>query len=109
MRIMSLQEKFEEEMKDVCEQYYDLLNQKEAIEDQLDELRDYIEITMRKYNKDEYDDPKMPIRVEKLVYTSERMRKGAKDKLREMLTTEQWSEIYYEDEVESLRIVPRKD
>ena len=106
---MSLQEKFEEEMKDVCEQYYDLLNQKEAIEDQLDELRDYIEITMRKYNKDEYDDPKMPIRVEKLVYTSERMKKGAKDRLREMLTSKQWSEIYYEDEVESLRIVPRRD
>ena len=74
---MSLQEKFEEEMKDVCEQYYDLLQQKDAIEDQLDELRDYIEITMRKYSKEEYDDPKMPVRVEKIVYTSERMRKGA--------------------------------
>ena len=106
---MSLQEKFEEEMRDVCEQYYDLLQQKDAIEDQLDELRDYIEITMRKYNKDEYDDPKMPVRVEKLVYTSERMRKGGKDKLKEMLSSEQWAEIYYEDEVESLRIVPRKD
>ena len=53
---------------------------------------------MRKYNKDEYDDPKMPVRVEKLTYTSERMKKGAKDKLREMLTKDQWSEIYYEDE-----------
>ena len=96
-------------MRDVCEQYYDLLLQKDAIDDQLDELRDYIEITMRKYNKDEFDDPKMPVSVEKLVYTSERMRKGAKEKLKEMLSSEQWSEIYYEDEVESLRIVPRKD
>jgi hypothetical protein len=106
---MGLQEKFEDEMREVCQEYYDLYQQKEAIEDQLDELRDYIEITMRKYSKDEYDDPKMPVKVEKLVYTSERMKKGAKDKLREMLSSKQWSEIYYEDEVESLRIVPRKD
>jgi hypothetical protein len=106
---MGLQEKFEDEMREVCQEYYDLYQQKESIEDQLDELRDYIEITMRKYSKDEYDDPKMPVKVEKLVYTSERMRKGAKDKLREMLSSEQWSEIYYEDEVESMRIVPRKN
>jgi NurA-like 5'-3' nuclease len=106
---MSLQDKFEEEMREVCEQYYDLLQQKDAIEDQLDELRDYIEITMRKYSKDEFDDPKMPVRVEKIVYTSERMRKGAKDKLKEMLSSKQWTEIYEEREIDSLRIVPRKD
>jgi hypothetical protein len=106
---MGLQEKFEDEMREVCQEYYNLYQQKEAIEDQLDELRDYIEITMRKYNKEEYDDPKMPVKVEKLVYTSERMKKGAKDKLRKMLSSEQWSEIYYEDEVESMRIVTRKD
>ena len=106
---MSLQDKFEEEMREVCEQYYDLFQQKDAIEDQLDELRDYIEITMRKYSKDEYDDPKMPVRVEKIVYTSERMRKGAKDKLKEMLSSEQWSKIYEEREIDTLRIVPRRD
>ena len=68
---MSIQDKFEEEMKDICE---------------------------------EYDNPKVPVSVDKIVCTSERMRKGAKDKLREILSAKQWSEIYKEKEVVSYRV-----
>ena len=64
---MSFQQKYEEEIREVCEQYYDLLQQKDAIEDQLDELHDYMEITMRKYSRDEYDDPEVPVRVVEIV------------------------------------------
>ena len=38
------------------------------------------------------------------------MKKGGKDKLREMLTSEQWDDIYDEPkEVERMRVTPRKE
>ena len=101
---MSLQDKFEEEMRDICEEYSNLLKQKKTIEEQLETLHNYLEVTMRKYDKEEYDEPEVPVKVDKIVYTSERMRKGAKDKLRDLLTTKQWSEIYKEKEVVSYRV-----
>ena len=81
-----------------------MLKQKKLIDEQLETLHDYLEVTMRKYDKEEYDDPKIPVSVDKIVYTSERMRKGAKDKLREILSSKQWSEIYKENEVVSYRV-----
>lgn len=101
---MSIQEKFEEEMKDICEEYANLLKQKKLIDEQLETLHDYLEVTMRKYEKDEYDDPKIPVTVDKIVYTSERMKKGGKDKLKEILTAKQWAEIYKEKEVVTYRV-----
>ena len=101
---MSIQEKFEEEMKDICEEYANLLKQKKLIDEQLESLHDYLEVTMRKYDKDEYDNPKVPVTVDKIVYTSERMKKGGKDKLKEILTSKQWAEIYKEKEVVSYRV-----
>lgn len=101
---MSIQEKFEEEMRDICEEYANLLKQKKVIEEQLETLHDYLEVTMRKYDKEEYDDPKVPVKVDKIVYTSERMKKGSKDRLRELLTLKQWSEIYKEKEVVTYRV-----
>ena len=101
---MSIQDKFEEEMRDICEEYANLLKQKKLIDEQLETLHDYLEVTMRKYDKEEYDDPKIPVSVDKIVYTSERMRNGAKDKLREILSSKQWSEIYKENEVVSYRV-----
>ncbi len=106
---MSIQDKFEEEMRDICEEYSNLLKQKKLVEEQLETLHDYLEVTMRKYDKDEYDDPKVPVKVDKIVYTSERMRRGAKDKLKELLTSKQWSEIYKEKEIISYRVSERKD
>jgi hypothetical protein len=106
---MSLQDKFEEEMKDICEEYANLLKQKKLVEEQLETLHDYLEVTMRKYDKDEYDDPKVPVKVDKIVYTSERMKRGAKDKLKEMLSEKQWSQIYKEKEVTTYRVTSRKD
>ncbi|MHA2026618.1 MAG: hypothetical protein ACXACG_00125 [Candidatus Thorarchaeota archaeon] len=106
---MSLQDKFEEEMRDISEEYSNLLKQKKVIEEQLETLHDYLEVTMRKYDKDEYDDPKSPVTVDKIVYTSERMRRGAKNKLKELLTSKQWSEIYKEKEITSYRVSIRKD
>ena len=107
---MSIQEKFEEEMRDICEEYYKLDKERDAIEEQLDRLHEYMEITLRKYDKDEFDDPDVPVKVKRLVYTSERMKKGGKDKLRELLTSKQWSEIYSKPkEVERIRVTPRKE
>ncbi len=106
---MSLQDKFEEEMRDICEEYANLLKQKKLVEEQLETLHDYLEVTMRKYDKDEYDDPKVPVKVDKIVYTSERMKRGAKDKLREILSTKQWSEIYREKEITTYRVTSRDD
>lgn len=104
---MSLDDKFKDEMKDICEEYHNLLKQKKLIEEQLETLHDYLEVTMRKYDKEDYDDPAVPVKVDKIVYTSERMKRGAKDKLREILTTKQWSEIYKEKEVISYRVSMR--
>ncbi len=106
---MSIQEKYEEEMRKICEEYYKLDKERDALEDQLDHLHEYMEITMKKYDKDEFDDPKVPVKVKRLTYTSERMKRGGKDKLREILTPEQWSDIYDEpEEVMRIRVTPRK-
>lgn len=106
---MSFQEKYEEEMREVCMQYYNLLMQKDALEAQLENLHDYIEATMLKYGQEEYDDPHVPVKVDKLEYVSERMKKGGRNKLREFLTETQWSEIYAERRVVSVRISRRED
>ena len=104
---MSLQEKFEEEMREVCEEYYNLLQQKDSVEEQLETLHDYIEATMRKYDQEEYDDPNVPVKVDRISFASERMRKGGKNKLRKMLTPEQWSTIFKEIHIESYRVTQR--
>jgi len=101
---MSLQEKFDEEMKDICEEYANLLKQKKLIDEQLETLHDYLEVTMRKYDKDEYDNPKVPVTVDRITYTSERMLKGGKKKLKDFLTDKQWSEIYKVKEVVTYRV-----
>ena len=106
---MSLQDKYEEEMREVCTEYYNLLQQKDALEAQLETLHDYIEATMKKYGKEDYDDPKVPVKVDKIVYMSERMKRGAKNKLKEMLTEKQWAQIYKETKVTSVRITRRDD
>ncbi|TFH10231.1 MAG: hypothetical protein E4H14_02940 [Candidatus Thorarchaeota archaeon] len=106
---MSLDEKFRDEMKDICEEYHNLLKQKKLIDEQLETLHNYLEVTMRKYEQEEYDDSSVPVIVNKIVYTSERMKKGAKDKLREILTTKQWSEIYKEKEVICYRVSMRDE
>jgi hypothetical protein len=106
---MSLREKFEDEMREVCTEYNNLLQQKEALEAQLETLHDYIEATMKKYKQEKYDDPKVPVKVEKIAYASERMKRGGKKKLKEILTEKQWSEIYKEKTVVSYRITQRED
>ena len=106
---MSIQEKFEEEMRKICEEYYKLDKERDDIEDQLEHLHEYMEITLRKYDKDKFDDPKVPIKVTRLSYTSERMKRGGKDKLRDILTPEQWAEVYEEpEEIERVRVTPRR-
>ena len=107
---MSIQEKFEQEMRDICDKYYKLDKERDDIEDQLEHLHEYMEITLRKYDKDEFDDPESPVKVTRLVYTSERMKKGGKDKLKEILTPEQWDDIYEDPkEVERIRVTTRKE
>lgn len=106
---MSLHDKFEEEMREVCTEYHNLLRQKEALEAQLKTLHDYIEATMKKYNQEGYDDPEVPVKVDKIVYVSERMKRGGKKKLKDILTEKQWSDIYKEKKVVSYRITQRDD
>ncbi|MFW9980409.1 MAG: hypothetical protein ACFFE3_00670 [Candidatus Thorarchaeota archaeon] len=48
---MSFQERFEEEMRDICEEYGNLLKQKKLIDEQLETLHNYLEVTMRKYDQ----------------------------------------------------------
>jgi len=106
---VSIHDKYEEEMRKICEEYYKLDKERDALEEQLEHLHEYMEITMRKYDKDEFDDPEVPVKVTRLSYTSERMKSGGKDKLKEILTQEQWSEIYEEpEEIERIRVTPRK-
>lgn len=105
---MSIQEKFEEEMRKICEEYYKLDKERDALEDQLEHLHEYMEITLRKYDKDEFDDPSVPVKVKRVVYTSERMKKGGKEKLKRILTPEQWDDLYDAKEVERIRVTPRK-
>ncbi len=106
---MSIEEKFEEEMFEICERYYELDKERDAIEEQLERLHEYMEITLRKYERDEFDHPKSPVKVKRLVYTSERMKRGGKDRLREILTPKQWAEVFAEPkEVERIRVTPRK-
>jgi hypothetical protein len=106
---MSIDDKFKEEMKDICEEYHNLLKQKKLVEEQLETLHDYLEVTMRKYEKDEYNDPSVPVKVDRISYTSERLKRGGKEKLRGILTSTQWSEIYKEKEIVSYRVSIRED
>jgi hypothetical protein len=106
---MSLQDRFEEEMREVCQEYYELDKERDAIEEQLEKLRDYMEITLRKYNQDEYDISEVPVKVKRVSYTSHRMKSGGKEKLKEMLSSEQFSEIYEEKKVDTIRVTPRKE
>ncbi|MBN2230077.1 MAG: hypothetical protein JW779_10865 [Candidatus Thorarchaeota archaeon] len=106
---MGVHENFQEEMQDICKKYFDLLQQKKAIDEQLESLHNYLEVTMQKYDREEYDDPEVPVKVDKIVYTSERMKRGAKEKLRELLTTKQWSDIFKTKEIVSYRVTPRDE
>lgn len=106
---MSLDDKFEEEMREICEEYYELDKQRDIIVEQLEQLKNYMEITLRKYGKDEFDHPDVPVQVHRIRYKTERMRRGAKKLLEKMLTAEQWQEIYEENEVETVRVTPRKE
>lgn len=104
---MSEQDKFDDEMRDICEEYYGLLKQKKILDEQLESLHNYLETTMRKYDREEYDNPDIPVKVDKIVYTSERMKKGGKEKLREILSAKQWSSIYRKKEFVSYRVSMR--
>ena len=106
---MSLHDRFKEEMREVCTEYHNLLQQKEALEAQLETLHDYIEATMKKYKQDEYDEPDVSVKVDKIEYVTERMKRGGKKKLKEILTEKQWSDIYKEKKVVSYRVTQREE
>lgn len=107
---MSIQEKFEEEMLEICGKYFELDKERDAIEDQLEHLHEYMEITLRKYDKDRFNHPDSPVKVKRLSYTSERMKRGGKDKLREILSKEQWSEVFdAPEEISRIRVTPKKE
>jgi hypothetical protein len=96
-------------MREACTEHHNLLQQKEALEVQLETLHDYIEATMKKYNQNEYDEPEMPVKVDRIEYVTEPMKRGGKRKLREILTEKQWSDIYIERKVASYRISQREE
>jgi len=106
---MSVQDRFEEEMREVCEEYFELDKERDAIEEQLEKLRDYMEITLRKYDQDEFDVSEVSVKVKRVSYTSHRMKRGAKKKLKDILSPEQFSEIYEEKKVDTIRVTPLKE
>lgn len=106
---MSDEERFENEMREVCTEYHNLLKEKQALEDQLETLHNYIEATMKKYKQDEYDNPSVPVKVDKIEYITERMKRGGKKKLKEFLTEKQWASIYKQSKVVSYRVTAREE
>jgi hypothetical protein len=106
---MNLYDQFKEEMREACTEYHNLLQQKEALEAQMETLHDYIEATMTKYKQNEYDEPEVPVKGDRIEYMTERMKRGGKKKIREILTEKQWSDIYIERKVASYRISQREE
>lgn len=92
---MSLNEDFKQRMVPVAADYYTLLLQKEQIENQVNEKRLEIEQVLSQFNRDSFDDPNSPVIIAfKLQSTGERMKKGGKEILKNMLTDEQWYQVY---------------
>jgi len=88
--------------------YADALLRKEEVEDDISRLRTKIETLMREANWDIYDNVEVPIVITyKMKKSAERMKRGAKVMLRNMLTEEQWQTIY-ESPVEKPTLVIKK-
>lgn len=91
------------------EELYSLLKQKDEIEKQIDVVREKLPGIFAAYNRDEWNNRDAPLIItNKLVSTSERMKKGGKAILKEMITEFEWSEIYNPPgEKVSLRVMRR--
>ena len=107
---MSLNKEYENAMAPVAEEYYSLLLRKEAIEKEIDAVRVRIQSTLSQFNRDKFDTPNSPVSVVyKLKSPGERMVKGGKDVLKNMITDEQWEQIYKTGEKKPQLTVKRKD
>ncbi len=106
----SEQEMFEEEMLNESEKLYKLLKQKDELENKIDTARADMLTIFGIYNRDEYNEPESPLIVShKMVSTGERMKRGGKDTLRSMLTSEQWEIVYNKPGEKAQMRVKRRD
>ena len=100
-------------LNEMAEEYGELLNDKDAINDRINGLRDLIKFRLSEVNRDSYGiaEHHSPVIITfKMEKTAERMKKGGKDRLREMITSLQWSEIYNPPgEKPTLRVQRKKE
>jgi len=104
-------EKFNEIMKTLSQEYFAYLGMKDQAEAGIERLRIAMETALRSANEDGYDVPDSPVVVTyKMKKKPERMKRGAKDMLRNILTPSQWKAIYEEPgEAPSLLVKRRKE
>ena len=90
--------------------YQELLKQKEKTDAEIEALRVVLQNTLRAANRDTYDNPMSPVVVTfKMKRGSERMVKGAKEMLKNILSEEQYKAIYVKGEDKPALTVKRKD
>ncbi len=107
---MSVDEDFGERMAPVAKRYYSLLLQKEQIDNLIGETRNEVQEVLSTFNRDKFDDPNSPVIVTfKLQSAGERMKKGGKEILKNMLTDEQWYQVYNPAEKKPRLLVKRRD
>lgn len=99
-------------MREIVDTYYGLLKDKERIENDIVQLRELMKRELSEMNRDSYGyaEHDSPLIVTfKMGKTRETMKKGGKDRLREILTSTQWVEIYNPPGEAPKLTVSRKD
>lgn len=103
---MSTNDDFRREMEEISRTLSDLQDEKDAIKRTIDGLRNDLIETLSKYNKDAFNGSYFTVTY-KMRSTGERMKRGGKDRLREILTQEQWDEIYNEPTEKPVLVVKK--
>lgn len=107
---MSNDESYKGVMGVLAEEYYSLLLEEEQIKSRVTEKRDEIQRTLSRFNRGEFDEPDYPVTVSyKLQSTGERMKKGGKEILKNMLSNEQWGQVYNPGEKKPRLTIKRRD
>ena len=104
-------EQFKEAMGILGNKYHEQLMIKDSAEAEINNLRVGMMTLLRAANRSECDEPDIPVVVTyKMKRTAERMKKGGKEMLRNVLTPDQWKAIYNEPgEAVSLLVKRRKE
>lgn len=99
-------------MSEIADEYFGLLQDEEKIKETIKGLRDDIIRKLSESNRDSYGiaEHDSPLKITYVMgKTRETMKKGGKDRLREILTSTQWVEIYNPPGEAPKLTVSRKD